>query len=112
MTIDFVFPSVWHEPAGLITLEAAAMDRPVITSAVGGIPEYAMEDFTPQVPAREVDALADAIDQLARSPHEAESMGRRALHLARTRFSMERFTRELQTFYTQAMNYHTVSTHS
>ena len=107
-----VFPSVWHEPAGLITLEAAAMGRPVIASAVGGIPEYAMEDFALQVPVRDVDALAAAIGQLARSPHEAEAMGRRALHMARTQFSMERFTRELQTFYTQAMNYHTVSTHS
>ena len=70
-----------------------------------------MEDFALQVPVRDVNALADAIARLARSPHEAEAMGRCALHVARTRFSMERFTRELETFYAHAMNQHAVSTH-
>jgi glycosyltransferase involved in cell wall biosynthesis len=36
-----IFPSVWHEPAGLVTIEAAAAGRAVIASHVGGIPEYA-----------------------------------------------------------------------
>jgi glycosyltransferase involved in cell wall biosynthesis len=35
-----VFPSVWHEPAGIVSLEAAAAGRPIIASSVGGIPEY------------------------------------------------------------------------
>ena len=60
-----VFPSVWHEPAGLITLEAAALGRPVIASAVGGIPEYATDAFALRVPPRDVDGLAHAMSQLA-----------------------------------------------
>jgi glycosyltransferase involved in cell wall biosynthesis len=99
-----VFPSVWHEPAGLITLEAAAMGRPVIASAVGGISEYALDGFALLVPVRDLDALANAIHRLARSPHEAEAMGQRALHMARTRFSMERFLNQLHMRYEAALS--------
>lgn len=35
-----VLPSIWEEPAGLTMLEAAAADRPLITTKSGGIPEY------------------------------------------------------------------------
>ncbi len=36
-----VLPSVWEEPAGLTNLEALSCGIPVITTDVGGIPEYA-----------------------------------------------------------------------
>lgn len=35
-----VLPSVWQEPAGLTIVEAASMGVPIITTDVGGIPEY------------------------------------------------------------------------
>lgn len=35
-----VFPSIWDEPAGLTMVEAAMSGLPVITTNVGGIPEY------------------------------------------------------------------------
>jgi glycosyltransferase involved in cell wall biosynthesis len=104
-----VFPSVWHEPAGLITLEAAAVGRPVIASAVGGIPEYALDDFALHVPVRDIDALSAAIDQLVTAPDRAEQMGRRALHLARTRFAMNRFTRRVEGLYERALDQHVAS---
>jgi glycosyltransferase involved in cell wall biosynthesis len=104
-----VFPSVWHEPAGLITLEAAAVGRPVIASAVGGIPEYALDDFALHVPVRDIDALSAAIDQLATDPDRAEQMGRRALHVARTRFAMDRFTRRVEGLYERALDQHAAS---
>jgi glycosyltransferase involved in cell wall biosynthesis len=98
-----VFPSVWHEPAGLITLEAAAVGRPVIASAVGGIPEYALDDFALRVPVRDIDALSAAINQLATAPDRAERMGRQALYMARTRFAMDRFTRRIYELYRQSL---------
>jgi glycosyltransferase involved in cell wall biosynthesis len=104
-----VFPSVWHEPAGLITLEAAAVGRPVIASAVGGIPEYALDDFALHVPVRDIDALSAAINQLATAPDRAEQMGWRALHVARTRFTMDRFTRRVEGLYERALDQHAAS---
>ncbi|KRL02603.1 glycosyltransferase family 4 protein [Liquorilactobacillus capillatus] len=35
-----ILPSVWEEPAGLTMLESIACGTPVITTDVGGIPEY------------------------------------------------------------------------
>lgn len=35
-----VLPSIWDEPAGLTNLEAMACGTPIITTDVGGIPEY------------------------------------------------------------------------
>lgn len=94
-----VFPSVWHEPAGLVTLEAAALGRPVVASEVGGIPEYAIDEFALRVPPRDVEALAEAITELARDADRAEAMGRRGYELARSKFAMERFLRRLDAFY-------------
>lgn len=36
----FVMPSMWEEAAGLVNLEAAVAGIPIITTNVGGIPEY------------------------------------------------------------------------
>ena len=72
-----VFPSLWHEPAGLVTLEAAAYGRPVIASRVGGIPEYAHEDYSMLVEPNDVSGLASAIEQLATDRALAETMGQR-----------------------------------
>jgi glycosyltransferase involved in cell wall biosynthesis len=99
-----VFPSVWHEPAGLITLEAAAVGRPVIASAVGGIPEYALDDFALLVPVRDVDALAGAIDRIACDYEYARTLGQRGYELARTRFAMDGFLKRLHMRYLTALN--------
>ena len=41
----FVCPSV-YEPFGIINLEAMACERPVVASAVGGIPEVVVHGET------------------------------------------------------------------
>lgn len=94
-----LFPSVWHEPAGLITLEAAAQGRPIIASRVGGIPEYASGDHSLLVDARDVAGLASAIDQLASTPDQADRMGRRGREIMQAEFSMDRFLERLHALY-------------
>jgi glycosyltransferase involved in cell wall biosynthesis len=86
-----VVPSVWHEPAGLVTLEAAAAGRAVVASRVGGIPEYARPAFARRVPPNDVDALAAALQDLADHPDTACRMGRQGQTLARSIFSMDTF---------------------
>ena len=94
-----VFPSVWHEPAGLVTLEAAAYGRPVIASKVGGIPEYGLPEFARLVSPHDVEALANAIVDLAVDHRHANEMGSRGYQLAKGIFSMESFLEKQDELY-------------
>ncbi len=98
-----VVPSMWAEPAGLVTLEAAAYGRPVIASRAGGIPEYADPTFADLVNPGDVTELAAAIDRLAADPARATAMGRAGRALATTRFSMAAFLDGLSTHYDAVM---------
>ncbi|NEQ49245.1 MAG: glycosyltransferase family 4 protein [Leptolyngbya sp. SIO3F4] len=61
-----IFPSLWPEPAGLITLEAYARFRPIIASNVGGIPEYIIPGKTGLlVPPNSTVHLVEAISKLS-----------------------------------------------
>jgi len=94
-----VFPSLWNEPAGLVTLEAAAYGRPVIASRVGGIPEYADPTFAALVEPGDVSGLAAAMEHLATDAVRAAAMGRAGRELATTRFSMEAYLDGLSAHY-------------
>ncbi len=99
-----VFPSIWEEPAGLITLEAAASGRPVIASRAGGIPEYALDDFSLLVAPNNVSQLAEAIDRLAQNWELANQMGACALRNAESRYTLDGFLEKQLKLYRMAMN--------
>jgi glycosyltransferase involved in cell wall biosynthesis len=72
-----VFPSLWHEPAGLILAEAAAVGRAVIASEVGGIPEYAGKLGNALLVApNDIPGLAGAMAGLAADADRAAELGR------------------------------------
>jgi glycosyltransferase involved in cell wall biosynthesis len=98
-----VFPSVWHEPAGLVTLEAAARGRPVIAGRVGGIPEYATEDFAVLVDPNDVEALSKAITDLIRDREKQAFLGQAGLSVARDRFALDQFMDRLGHHYDQVI---------
>jgi len=71
-----ILPSVWHEPAGLATVEAAAVGRMVIASRVGGIPEYAERlGNALLVEPYDIEGLAATIRRVATTPSMAEQLG-------------------------------------
>jgi starch synthase len=85
----FCCPSV-YEPFGIINLEAMAAERPVVASAVGGIPEVVVdgetgvlvpvdlrpdEPMTPADPDRFARDLASAINRLMGDPAKRAAMG-------------------------------------
>ena len=71
-----IFPSVWPEPAGLVTLEAYARFRPVIASAAGGIPEHIQDGKTGiLVPPNNIEKLAAAITDLSTNFDKARKIG-------------------------------------
>lgn len=60
-----VVPSVWEEPFGRTVIEAMATGRPVIASAVGGIPEILGGEFARfLVPPGDVPALSAKVREL------------------------------------------------
>jgi glycogen synthase len=97
----FVCPSV-YEPFGITNLEAMACERPVVATAVGGIPEVVVdgetgvlvpvafdpaEPMTPVDPARLAADLAAAINALMADPARRAAMGAAGRRRALDRFS-------------------------
>jgi len=95
-----VFPSLWPEPAGLITLEAYARSRPVIASNVGGIPEYMLPNQTGLlVPPNQPDVLAEAMTVLANDLNQTTYLAEQGyLHLQKY-FTIEHHVKNLAHLY-------------
>jgi glycosyltransferase involved in cell wall biosynthesis len=82
----FVFPTR-ADCLPLAVLEAAAAGLPVISTAVGAIPEAVLDGQTGRiVPVQSSDALASALDALFKNPDERQRLGENARTLARDRF--------------------------
>jgi glycosyltransferase involved in cell wall biosynthesis len=74
-----------------VILEALACGKPVVATAVGGIPEQIIEGETGfLVPAGDSTSLADRIIRLVQSPELVHTMGAAASHDAAKRFTLER----------------------
>lgn len=85
----FVLPSLL-EGFGIAIVEAMAAGRPVVATAVGGIPEIVVHDETGVlVPPGNPIALAAAIEALLRDPDRARALGARGQRRAREKFSIE-----------------------
>lgn len=66
-----VLPSIWYENAPVSVMEAYALGRPVIGSAIGGIPELIREGETGfTVGAGNVEAWANELSRVAALPDE------------------------------------------
>jgi len=109
----FCCPSV-YEPFGIINLEAAACETPVVASAVGGIPEVVVDGETgllvpvelrlddpmsPVDPDRFELNLAGAINALMADPAAREAMGRAGRRRAVEVFGWESLARQTVDLY-------------
>jgi glycosyltransferase involved in cell wall biosynthesis len=95
-----VFPSIWHEPAGLVALEAMVAGRAVIASRVGGIPETVNDGVSGVLvePGDEV-ALAREIDRLATDWELARRLGEAGRAIAAERHTMDAHLDRLTALY-------------
>lgn len=85
----FVMPSL-SEGFGIAIVEAMAAGRPVVASAVGGIPEIVHHEETGLlVPPGDPDALAAALRDLVTRPDRARALGACGQQRARELFSIE-----------------------
>jgi glycosyltransferase involved in cell wall biosynthesis len=96
-------PSLW-ENLPYAALEAAAYARPIVASAVGGVPAVFHDRETALlVPARDAHALAAAIRRLVASPAEARRLGLAAYEMVRRSFSNDELLRKTLEVYDRAV---------
>jgi glycosyltransferase involved in cell wall biosynthesis len=98
-----VVPS-FGEGFGLVALEAMERGRPVVASAVGGLPEIVDDGRTGLlVPPGDPAALADAIVALAGDAAQVAAMGAAGRRRALEEFSQERCTDRIAALYGAAL---------
>jgi glycosyltransferase involved in cell wall biosynthesis len=100
-----------REPFGLVYVEAALAEKPVIACNAGGAPEIIMHGETGLLvppPAADkptnVAALAEAILKLLDNRDRASDMGRRGRELALERFTWPRYLEQLNSLYERILN--------
>ncbi|HOU53748.1 MAG TPA: glycosyltransferase family 4 protein [Myxococcota bacterium] len=93
----FVFPSVWREPFGLTHLEAMASGTPVISTADGGQGEFLRHGQNAWVvPARDPEALADAVDRLVQDDALRRHLAFEGRRTVEEGFTMTRYVDQLE----------------
>jgi glycosyltransferase involved in cell wall biosynthesis len=98
-----VLPS-YREAQGLSILEAMALSRPVVASAVGGIPEMIDHGRTGLlVPPHDPEALAASLVRLLTDHPYADAIGRAGHDLVHERFCVELMVRAVETIYDEAV---------
>lgn len=95
-----VLPAKWYEPFGLTILESYAAGKPVVASAIGGIPEIVEDGRSGLLvqPGDEV-GLREAIKTLWRKVDQRQAMGQRGRELSTTKFGPEQYYRSLMATY-------------
>ena len=98
-----LLPSRW-EGLPLVLLEALVRARPVVASAVGGVPEVLADGVHGAlVPPGEPVALADALERLHRQPDLALRLGRAGAAHVRERFSWRAAVQGFEAVYDEAL---------
>lgn len=88
------------EAAPLPLIEAMRAGKPIVATAVGGVPEMVEDGRTGIiVPPRDPASLADAVERMFTLPGLAESMGEAGRTVARSRFDIVRVTAQLERIY-------------
>jgi len=88
------------EPFGRVPIEGMLAGRPVVATAIGGPCETVDDHETGLlVPAKDADAMADAILKLIQNPELARTMGQKARIQAQKRFSVKQHVQAVQDIY-------------
>jgi glycosyltransferase involved in cell wall biosynthesis len=96
-------PSRW-EGLPLTLLEALARARPVVASAVGGIPDVIEDGVHGRlVPPENPEALAEALEGFARRSDAALKLGRAGQHRVRESYTWDRVVENFETVYDEVL---------
>ena len=87
------------------TLEALFTGRPVVATAVGGVPEQVIESCGKVVPPRDARAFADAVLELIDDPERWQARSDAARSWALENFGIETFELEHRSLYEDAQSF-------
>ena len=97
----FVFPSLW-EGFGLVLLEAMALKKAIVASAVSAIPESVLDGQTGiLVPPQDADRLAEAILKLLQDRSLANRMGEAGYEYLQQQFTVSKMVSATENLYTE-----------
>ena len=103
---SLVFPSMWHEPAGLVTFEAMANARALIASRVGGIPEMVLPEINGLlVKPDSVSELVTSIERLATDWSLAKHLGEAGYKMVAEQFNLKNHCHQLLPLYQKAIQH-------
>ena len=98
--LDVAVCSSDYEGMPLSLLEYMDAGLPVVSTAVGGVPDVIVEGETGLlVPRRDDAALAAAVDALIRDPERARGMGEAGRERRRTEFGLDVMVRRIEALY-------------
>jgi glycosyltransferase involved in cell wall biosynthesis len=99
-----VLPSIRSDGVPQVMIQALAMRKPVVASAVGGIPEVIHHQRTGVlVPPNDPQALANAVVQLLRDPQSAAAWARAGGQLIDTHYGLEHMIDRTAAVYTAVL---------
>jgi glycosyltransferase involved in cell wall biosynthesis len=103
-TVDaFVLPSK-HEGLPLAIAEAMALQRPVLATSVGGVPDIVEDNITGLlVPASDANALASGIERLMRDSALRQRLGEEGRRRVEKKFSAPAIAQQWEEFYGRLM---------
>ena len=86
----FVLLSTAHEGVSQASLQAAYLERPLVTTTVGGLPEVCLNEKTGLVvPPFSPDSVAKAVIRLVDNPHLRTQFGSQAKQLVEEKFLLQ-----------------------
>jgi L-malate glycosyltransferase len=103
--VSFTVLSSSTEGLPLCVLESLALEKPVVATSVGDIPEVIIDGLNGLlVPPRNPEKLALAIDRLITHPTEAREMGKQGRKTVEDKFSLDTMARETENEYRKQLN--------
>lgn len=103
--LDLLALTSLNEGTPVTLIEGMAAGRPVVSTAVGGVPEIVADGETGLLaPAGDVDALARAVVELLRDPARRRAMGQAGRESVRARFSAGRLVGDVERLYTELLS--------
>ncbi len=101
----FVLPSFYREGIPRVLLEAASMGLPLITTDWPGCKEVVKDGINGfLVPARDPDALTDAILSLVESPQKRQYFGQESRQYVKTHFDLSIIAEQTRSIYQELLS--------
>lgn len=97
-------PSVWDDPSPFVAYEAQAMEKPVVASLRGGIPEIVADRVTGRcIDVFDTRLFARVLSEWLTNPLLADAIGRSGRRRVAERFDLRRASQQLMDVYSRLL---------